>query len=117
MRTTRWQGIATASGFGAAGAADRAHRAWLADRPRDLRVGRRLAGRDGAERSPHPLLECGAADVERKIEPLTRRLDETDDLGDHALEFGVAAFELRIRKAVLQVAHQLVRIVAKQNCA
>ena len=70
--------------------------------------------RDGAERRPDPLLERGAADVERKIQALTRRLDETDHLRDHALEFGVAAFELRAREAVLQLAHERMRVVAEQ---
>ena len=61
------------------------------------------------QRLPHALLERGAADVERQVQALTRRLDEADDLGHHVLEFGVAALKLGVRKAVLQVAHQRMR--------
>ena len=86
---------------GAAGLRDRAHSFRLTDRARNLLVGRRLAGRDGAQSHPHLLLERGAADVEGKIQALTRRLDETDHLRHHALEFGLAPFELRAREAVL----------------
>ena len=86
-------------------------------RSRDLGVGRGRAGGNCAQRLPDPLLESGAADVERQVEPLARRLDEADDLGDRALERGVAADQLGAREAVLQVAHQRVGIVAEHDGA
>ena len=86
MRTTRWQGIATASGLAAQAWADRAHRLGTADRARDLGVGRGRPDGNGPQRLPHLLLKGGAADVERQIEVLPGRLDEADDLGDGPLE-------------------------------
>ena len=65
----------------------------------------------------HPLLERGAADVERKIQALSRRLDEADDQRDRALERGVAAFKLGAGEAVLQLAHEGLRIVAEHDRA
>ena len=66
--------------IGAAGLRDRTDSFRLADGAGDLRVGRRLARRDGTQRRPHSLLERGAADVERKIKPLTGRLDKANNL-------------------------------------
>ena len=48
---------------------------------------------------------------------MPRRLDEADDLGDQSLEAGVAADQLGVREAVLQIAHQRVGIVAEQDGA
>ena len=104
MRTTRWQGIATASGLAAQACATARTALRPADGLRDLRVARRLTRRDGAQRLPDLLLEGGAADVERKVEVLAGRLDEADDCRDGALEIGVAADEFRARKPILQVA-------------
>ena len=49
--------------------------------------------------------------------PRRRRLDEADHLGDQLLEGLVAADQPRLGEAVLQVAHQSVRIVAEQDRA
>src|SRR5262249_21510395 len=77
----------------------------------------RRSRRDIADCFPHPLLERGAADVEREIEALRRRLDEADDLGHEPVEVLVPAEELRLGKAVLQAAHQRLRIVAELDGA
>src|SRR5690606_21220221 len=102
---------------GGAGAGDRAYRARLADAPRDLRVGRLAAGRDLAQRAPHPFLEGGAAHVQRQVEADARRFDEADHGGDHALVVRVAAHQFGLGEAVLQVARERIRIVAEQDRA
>ena len=63
------------------------------------------------------LLEGGAADVERQIEILSGRLDETDDPSDGAFEIGVASDQFGARKTILQLARQRLRIVAEQDGA
>ena len=80
---------------GGAGLRHRARRLRRADRAGDFGVGRGRARRDGAQRLPDPLLERGAADVERQVEALARRLDQADDSRHHALERGVAADRAR----------------------
>src|SRR5260221_14575094 len=53
---------------GGAGVRHRAHGFRRADALRDLRVARRRAGRDLAQRLPDALLKGGAAHVERQVE-------------------------------------------------
>ncbi len=95
----------------------RTHRLRRPDPLGDLAVACGRAGRDIADGGPYPLLERGAADVERQVEPLPRRLDEAHDLGHESLEPLVAADEARVRKAVLQTAHQCLGIVAELDGA
>ena len=117
FRTTRWQGMATASAF-AAHAWATARTAFGAPMRRgDFGSSGRRAGRDLAQRLPDALLERRAADVEGQVEPERRRLDEADDAGHELLEAGVAADQPGLRKAVLEVAHQGVRVVAEQDRA
>ena len=85
MRTTRWQGIATANGFVA--------QAWATARTAfgrrcvgELGIAHRRPARNGAQRLPDALLERRAAHVERQIEPHARRLHQAHDSGDQSLE-------------------------------
>ena len=63
------------------------------------------------------MLKGRASNVERQVEPLARRFDKGNDLGGELLEGFVAADQARARELVLQVAPQLLRIVAEQNGA
>src|SRR5262249_55322635 len=67
---------------------------------------------DLADRLPHPLLEGGAADVERQIEATSRRLDKTDHLRHKPLERFIAAKTLRFWEAILQGADHRLGVVA-----
>jgi hypothetical protein len=66
---------------------------------------------------PDPLLEGGAADVERQVEADAGRFDESHDPGHQLLEGGVSADQGGAGKPVLEVAHQGVRIVAHEDGA
>src|SRR3989449_9947333 len=96
---------------------DGAHGFRRADALRDLRVRHRGAGRDLAQRLPDALLKGGAAHIERQVEPERRRFDEANYLGDPLLEVLVAADQGRPGKAVLELAHQRLGLVAQQNGA
>ena len=70
-------------GIGRARARHGAHGRWLANRPRDLRVGPRLAARNLRERAPHAPLKRRAANVHghvrghrRRVRNRERRVDE-----------------------------------------
>src|SRR5216683_3516998 len=81
----------------------------------DLQVRDRLARRDFPKRPPHPLLERSAANVERQIETETRRLDEPDDTGYEGFIVAVGSDHLRLGKAILKLAHQLIGIAAEED--
>src|SRR3712207_3071038 len=87
----------------------RAHGVRSADAPRELGITQRFACRDLSERLPHTLLKRRATDVERQIEPYTRRFHQRHDLCHELLEFSIAADQLRAWKAVLQITSQRVR--------
>ena len=85
------------------------------DAPRDLSIGHRRAGRDFLKRLPHAFLEGRAANIKGKIQADPRRLDEADDPRHQGLVVAVGADEMRLREAVLKVAHELVRIISEKD--
>src|SRR5262245_3132570 len=101
----------------AAGLGDRPDRLRRSDAPRDLRVARCRTGRDLAQCSPDALLESGAANVERQVEPQAGRLDERHDLRNQPFERGVAGDQARVRKPILKIPRELVGIVAHEDGA
>ena len=98
-----------------AGTGDRAYRLRGADTPRDLGIGNGLADGNLLQRPPHPLLEGGAADVERKVQADTGRLDEADDPRDQSLIVAIGANEAGVRETILKIADELVGIVSQQD--
>jgi hypothetical protein len=64
---------------------------------------------------PDALLKSRTAHIERQIEADCRGLDEADHPGHQMLEVLVTANELCFWKAVLEVAHQRLGVVAQQN--
>jgi hypothetical protein len=64
---------------------------------------------------PDALLQSRTAHIERQIEADCRGLDEADHPGYQMLEVLVTTDESRFWKAVLQVAHQRLGVVAEQN--
>src|SRR5262249_15839681 len=72
---------------------------------------------DLADRLPHPLLEGGAADVERQIEATGRRLDKTDHLRHKPLERFIAANKLRFGEAARRSAAQRPGLAANPDRA
>ena len=98
-----------------AGTGDRAYRLRGADTPRDLGIGNGLADGNLLKRPPHPMLEGGAADVERKVEADIGRLDEADDPRDQSLIVAIGADEARVREPILKIADELVRVVSQQD--
>src|SRR6266550_6713188 len=71
----------------------------------DVRVARRGTYRNFAQPLPNPMLERGAADIERQFESDGGGLHEADHLGDKFLELSVSADQPGMRKAVLKIAH------------
>ncbi len=69
------------------------------------------------QRLPDTLLEGRALHVERQIETARRGLDEAHHFGDQGLIPGVAADEIGLGKAVLQLARKRVWIIAQENRA
>jgi hypothetical protein len=96
-------------------AGDGAHRLRRSNAPSDFGVRNRLADGNLLERLPYTLLEGRGADVERKIEADPRGLNEADNPRDQALIVTIGANEMRVRKAVLEIADELVRIVREQD--
>ncbi len=117
MRTTRWQGIATASGLAPHACATARTALGAPIRLGNLQVARRLASRHGTQRLPYALLEGRAADVQRKIQPQGRRFHEAHHARHQLLEVAISADEGGARKAILHVAHQWLGSVAQQNGA
>ena len=102
---------------GGAGPGDGADGARVADAAGDFGVAGGLAEGDLGERVPDALLEGGAADVEREVQADSRIFDEADDFCDGQLEVAVGADQVRAGKAVLEVAGELVGIVAEEDGA
>ncbi len=117
VRTTRWQGMATAIVFARTRRAHRTHRLRCSDALGDVGIGRRRPRRNLAQRLPHALLERGPTHVEGEIETEGGRLDETDHLGHQLLEARVAADQGGAGKAVLQIAHERLGLVPERNRA
>jgi 4-hydroxy-tetrahydrodipicolinate reductase len=92
-----------------------AHRFRRTDAPGDLRIARRRAGRNLAQRLPDTLLEDSAAHVEGEIETDPGRLNDTDNACDQSLIVAIAANETRLREAILKIADELVWVVAQQD--
>src|SRR5262249_42797246 len=85
------------------------------DAPSDLRIGHLLADRNGLERLPYASLEGRAANVQGKMHADAGCLDETDDPRDQGLVVAIGTDQMRLLKAVLEVADELVRIVSEQD--
>src|SRR4051794_126200 len=94
-----------------------AHGLWRSDSARKLGIADGAPHRDPAERPPAALLKGSSSQIERQVEPQAGRLDHADDTGHDPLERGVAADQMRARKAILQIARKPVWIVAEQNGA
>jgi hypothetical protein len=87
------------------------------DALRNLSVAGRVAWTDRAQRAPYSLLKDRPTNVERQVEPERWSLHERHHASDELLEGGISSDQLGIRKLVLEVAHQLLGIVAEQNRA
>src|SRR3954453_17681093 len=87
-----------------------------ADPLRNLSIGPRGADRNLLQRLPDALLERSAANVQGKIQADARRLDETDYPSYQSLVVMIRADQMRPRKAILQVANKIVRIVSEKDC-
>src|SRR3954470_22432958 len=98
-------------------AGDSAHRFWLTDTGGDFGVSGGRARWNVAERLPNTLLEGGAANIEGKITGLARLFYETDHPRDQTLEIPIAADQIRLAETALEVLHEFIRIVAKQDGA
>jgi len=86
-----------------------------ADAVGDIGIAHRLAGRNLPECLPDALLERGSSHIEWQVESQSRRLHEAHHLGHKLLELGVAANQIGSRETVLQIARQLIGIVAHEN--
>ncbi len=99
--------------IGATSLGDGADCARLTDAPGDLGIACGFAWRNLPQSLPDALLKGRAAHIERQIEANARRFDEADDAGDELLEFRVAADQIGLREAILQVAGEFVGVVAE----
>lgn len=104
-------------GVGRAGTGDRADCGGQADLSGDLRVTRCCARRDFLKSLPNLLLEGGASDVEREVDLTLWRFDQADDLGHELVIGSVRPDELSLRKALLEIGCEFVRIVAERDGA
>lgn len=80
-------------------------------------VAQRGAYGDLAQGLPDPFLEGGTPQVQWKVQPDGRGFHEGDDAGHQLLEIGVAADEVCLGEAVLQVLHQHGRVVVHEDGA
>ena len=94
-------------------AGDRPHGFRRADASCDLVIGNGFAEGNVLQGLPYTLLEGSAANVERKIQPDPRRLNEADNSRDERLIVAIGANEMRFRKAVLEIADEFVRVVSQ----
>ena len=76
-----------------------------------------LPGGNLPQRLPDTLLKRRAAYVQRQIQANGRRFDKADDPGNQLLELMIGADQVGAAELVLQVADQLVRIIAQQDRA
>src|SRR5262249_28747404 len=96
-------------------AGNRAYAPGGSDTPSNFRIRSRLADWDLLKRMPYALLEGGAANIERKIKADPRRLNEADNPSHQGLIGTIGTNEMGLRKAVLKVAHKVVRVVSQQD--
>jgi len=82
---------------------------------RNLRIGDRCADWNLLERLPHASLESSAANIKGKIQANPRRLDEPDYPSHQGFVVTIGADKMRPREAVLEVAHEFVRIVSDKD--
>lgn len=104
-------------GIGRASACYRPDRFGSADFSRDVGIGRCCADGYLPEGRPDTLLERCAPDVQREVQAERRSLDEAHHLSDKSFELGITADEPRTRKAVLQIPHQHIWVIAQQDRA
>ena len=90
---------------------------WQANAGSDFSVSGGGAGRDFAQSLPDPLLERSAANIQWKIASNTRLFDKADDLSNQMFKIAVTADEIGFAKTVLEVLHELVRIIPKEDGA
>ena len=100
---------------GTAGLGDDAYRFWRTDELCDIRVACGRARGNFSQRLPDALLENSSADIERKIEAECRRFDKPDHFGDELFKAGVTADKVGLRKLVLQIARERVRVFPEKN--
>jgi hypothetical protein len=93
---------------------DGAERVGLPQSGRKIRIGHRSSGRDRAQRLPDSLLERSSLQIQWQVGTRGRTFDESDHLRHPPLERCVAANQLCLPKAVLQILHQCLRIIAQQ---
>ncbi len=98
---------------GGAGTGDGAHGLRRADTFGELRVADSGASGDLAQGLPDALLEGGAADIKRESEAELGCFHEGDDLSDGLLKCLIAAEQLSLRELVLEVAEQLIGVIAE----
>ena len=98
-----------------AGTCDGAHRLRRPDAPSDFGVGNRFAGAKVLQRQPDPPLECGAAQIERKVQADLRPFDEGDDPRYQGLVVAIGPDQPRVREAILEAADERLRIVSEQD--
>jgi hypothetical protein len=92
---------------------DGAHRLWGADTARNLGIRNCLADWNLPQCPPHPLLEGGAAHVKRKVQADLRFLYEGDDPRHQCFIISIAADEMRLWEAILEVTREALRIVSQ----
>ena len=98
-----------------AGTGNRTYGSGRTNSLRDFCVGNCLADRDLLERLPHPPLEGSAADVKRQIETEPRGFDQADNARHKGFVVPVGSDQAGFGKTILQITHQLIRVVAKKN--
>jgi len=112
LRTTRWQGIATAIRLTLQARAT----ACTADGlpiASAVRIAGRRPGRGHPQCCPHTLLEGAAVYIQRRMIRIAfRPLQMADHGSDDLLEISVVADEFRTRKAILEVGEQCFGIIA-----
>src|SRR5262245_28337491 len=88
-----------------------------ADTRGNFGIAGRRADRDVAQGLPYTLLERSTAQIERQVEALRRRIDESDDLRDEMLEFQRAFDNGASWKAAPQLRGEIRTIIAKEDGA
>src|SRR5205807_7301251 len=83
----------------------------------DVDIARGLPDGNLPQRLPDSLLKGRAAQIEGQIKANRRCFDEADDLSNQRLEPRVAADQLSMRKAVLEIAGKHLRVVADEDGA
>ena len=83
----------------------------------DLGIAGGAADRDFPQGLPDPLLKRGALHIQRQVQADRRRFDKTDHPGNQLLELLIGANQIGAPEPVLQIADQLLWIIAQQNRA